>query len=59
LNSGEEIYSLDIPDKVCMNNDDTCPEYCEGKGIDSDCSSESSNTGFFAKIVSWFAQIMP
>gem|GEM_PF-5709157 len=42
-----------------MNNDDTCPEYCEGKGIDSDCSSESSNTGFFAKIVSWFAQIMP
>jgi len=59
LNSGEEIYSLNIPGRVCKNDDDTCPDYCDGKGIDSDCSTESSSTGLFAKIVDWFTQVIP
>lgn len=60
LKSGEEIYSLDIPGRVCVNDDDTCPEYCSGKGVDSDCEdNRSSSTGIFTKILAWLSEIIP
>jgi hypothetical protein len=59
LKSGEEIYSLNIPDRICVDDDDTCPEYCQNKGTDSDCEDEqSSSKGFFSKIIN-FLSIIP
>jgi hypothetical protein len=52
LKSGEEIYSLEIPERVCEDNDDTCPEYCDGKEIDSDCNPKDSK-GFFETIINF------
>ena len=51
LNSGKELYSLDIPDRVCKNNDDKCPEYCINREIDSDCQTEDKQET--AGILSW------
>ena len=60
LKSGDKIYSLNIPNRVCMDDDDVCPEYCQDKKTDSDCEeSDSSTKGFFTKILSWIDQIIP
>ena len=58
LKSGEEIYSLNIPDRVCKSNDNTCPEYCKEKGIDSDCETQKVEKGFLAKLFSWFTDLI-
>jgi hypothetical protein len=58
LNSGEEIYSLNMPERICTNDDDICPDYCDGKGIDSDCEEKQPNEGFFGKIITFFSKII-
>jgi len=43
------IIEVNIPDKICLNFDNTCSSYCEGKNADVDCTcgdgvcQESSN----------------
>lgn len=59
LKSGEEIYSLDIPERVCKDNDDTCPEYCDRKRIDSDCQqSQTEEKGFLEKLLNIISNLI-
>lgn len=53
----EKLVEHNIAKKECIPNDNKCPEYCEGKEIDSDCTKEESKKGIFTKIINWLSQL--
>jgi len=37
-NDGEKEAEIDLTSELCENFDDACSSYCDGKGVDTDCT---------------------